>query len=286
MVNDMVSGRLKFLILIYVLAAVWLGGCSDSSEEVQEPRMVVEGQIDSDGYPRVFLTLSATADASGGIISENIIRWGVVKLSDGENEVILTGGPMAGVLPPYIYYSYDMVGVPGRSYTLTAEYKDKKVTSEVTMPEPTEIEGVRISGNAADDRSRDLTIMFNSPADAPAYYHLSVRVSGSDNRFYPCNPGTIAVMEGGKRVEMPVYKGNGGLSSGNDREGFTVGERVTVRLARVAPEVYDFWRAWDNAALTGGSVFVGSSVSLPSNISGGYGVWSAQGVSDLDVEIQ
>lgn len=261
------------------------GGCTDEAEIQSERRLVVEGQIDSDGYPRVFLTLSATADDAGGAISDNVVKWGVISVSDGENEVILTGGPHPGLLPPFMYYSFDMKGEPGRTYTLTAEYEGMRVVSEATMPQPTPIEGMSIGIPDGDGQSRNLTIWFTAPGDCPAYYHLSAKVNGQDNRFYPCRLGAIAVTEAGSRVEMPVYRGRGVFSE-ETGTAFAVGERVTVRLARVSPEVFDFWRAWDNAVLTGGSVFVGSSVSLPSNISGGYGVWSAQGISDLNVEIQ
>lgn len=65
-----------------------------------------------------------------------------------------------------------------------------------------------------------------------------------------------------------------------------VGETVTVTLARVSREVFLFWRAYDNASLVNGSIFVGAPGSLPSNVSGGYGVWSAQGVSTRTILVE
>ncbi len=278
--------RLKILPLIFGAVIGMTGGsCSDDREPPQESRLVVEGQIDSDGYPRVFLTLSASADADGGLISDNIVRWGKVTVSDGENEVILTGRPQQGLLPPFVYYSYDMKGEPGRTYTLTAEYGGRLVVAQSAMLSPTSIEGVRVYETDEGGLSRGMTIWFTSPDDCPAYYHLSTRVSGEDNRFYPSMLGTVAVTERGKKVEMPVYRGQGAFSD-VARKQFAVGDRVTVRLARITPEAFEFWRAWDNASLTGGSVFVGSSVSLPSNINGGYGIWSAQGISDMYIEVE
>ena len=53
---------------------------------------------------------------------------------------------------------------------------------------------------------------------------------------------------------------------------------MSVRLERVSKQVYDFWSAFDNASMFGGSQFVTVDSSLPSNIEGGCGVWSAQGV--------
>lgn len=45
-------------------------------------------------------------------------------------------------------------------------------------------------------------------------------------------------------------------------------------------------RAYDNASLVDGSIFVGSPGSLPSNVEGGYGVWSAQGVATRTVTVE
>ena len=97
-----------------------LCGCGGEETPRSERRLVVEGEIGSDGYPRLFLTMSAAADAAGGAVADNIVRWGVVTVSDGENEVILTGGPRPGMVPPVMYYSFDMLGEPGRTCHMPA----------------------------------------------------------------------------------------------------------------------------------------------------------------------
>lgn len=267
--------------------AIVATGCERDTVEQSERRLVVEGTLNSDGYPEIFLTLSAAADASGGVVADNVVRWGVVTLSDGDQEVILTGGPRPGLVPPFMYYSFDMQGEPGKTYLLTAEYDGMKVSSSVTMPAPTPVGGIISDAVAGNENLRTLTLWFTAPDDCPAYYHVSTRVNGKDSRFYPCVPGTVAVNEKGTKVEMPVIRGTSGFKTDDNNDNFfRVGDKVTVRLARVAPDVFNFWRAWDNAALTGGSVFVGSSISLPTNITGGYGVWSPQGVTDVNIEIR
>lgn len=63
------------------------------------------------------------------------------------------------------------------------------------------------------------------------------------------------------------------------------GNTVDVRLERVSAEVYEFWRMFSNTALFGASELFDSSFSLPSNVSGGYGIWSVAGTSAVAVEL-
>ena len=276
-----------FLAVLSGAVALLTSGCDDGGDSAEEkPRLVVEGSINSGGYPEVYLTMSAVASDEEGSVADNIVRWGVVRISDGEREVILTGGPFSGVFPPYRFYNFEMMGVPGKTYTLSAEYKGEVVTSSVTMPAPTPIASVRTEPVDGSENLRNLILSFVAPSDVPAYYHVSVKRSGVDRRFYPAMLGAIAVRQAGAGVEMPVYRARRSLSDEPFVPQFEVGDHVIVMLERVSPEVFDFWRAFDNASLTDGSVFTSTAVSLPGNITGGYGVWSAQGTSTATIEVK
>lgn len=276
-----------FLAVLSGAVVLLTPGCDEvGGDTFEKPRLVVEGSINSGGYPEVYLTMSAVASDEEASVADNIVRWGVVKISDGEREVILTGGQFSGIFPPYRFYNFEMEGVPGKTYTLSAEYKGEAVTSSVTMPAPTPIASVRTEPVDGNENLRNLILSFVAPADVPAYYHVSVKRSGVDRRFYPAMLGAIAVRQAGVGVEIPVYRARRSLSDEPFVPQFEVGDHVAVMLERVSPEVFDFWRAYDNASLTDGSVFISSAVSLPGNISGGYGVWSAQGSSVVSVKIE
>ena len=274
---------------LYILAFVkllLLCGCGDDNHEIASPKLVVEGWINSGGYPEVLLNMSMVPSDDEGSVAESIIRWGVVTLSDGENEVILTGGPDDSFFPPYHSYDFNMKGVPGRTYTVTARYKGLMATSTVTMPCPTPIDAVDMTPVEGVDTLRHLTLRFKAPDDCPAYYHLTARVHSNDGREYPCMLGAHEVTAPGAEVSLPVYRGHGSMLTGKYEADMPVGETVTVTLARVSREVFLFWRAYDNASLVNGSIFVGAPGSLPSNVSGGYGVWSAQGVSTRTILVE
>lgn len=240
--------------------------------------LVVEGGIDSGGYVQVLLTSSIVPEAGGGTLDDCMIRWGKVTVSDGSKAVVLTGGPQNGYIPPYTYYSYDMIGEPGKTYTLTAEYDGKKVTSVSTMPVPTPIS--RLDCAPTDTPGMySVTLYFESPDDCPAYYHISTRLIGEDSHLYPAILGTVEVNTPGIEISVPVYRGKHFGSAKEFSPLWPKGAEVKVVLERVSRQVYDFWTAYNDDVLFGGSQFVGSASDLPSNINGGLGVWSARGVS-------
>ena len=82
-----------------------------------------------------------------------------------------------------------------------------------------------------------------------------------------------------------MYRGRAAIAEGDYTPDFPLGAIVKINLERVSREVFVFWRAFDNASLTGGSIFITSPGTLPSNIAGGLGVWSAQAVASTIISV-
>ena len=270
---------------------VFLTGVFFCSCEEDEPAgisatgpLVIEGHIDSEGYTEVVFTSSIVPEGNSGTLDNSMIRWGKVTVSDGIKTIVLTGGPQSDYMPPYLYYGYGLYGTPGRTYTLEAEYDGKKVNAQCTMPTPTPIDRLEcVSSGTAGLYS--VMIHFTAPDDCPAYYHISTMLIGEEGHYYPSVLGTVCAETPGTHIEMPAYRGKHFGNSQSFTPLWHEGDMVGVCLARVSKEVYEFWTAYNNEVLFGGSQFVGVSESLPGNIVNGYGVWSARGVSHSAIEI-
>lgn len=274
-------------ILPLIVSLILVAACEEEGP-LPEPRMVLEGGIDSDGYPEVFLTMSVVPGGTPSDISEALVRWASVSVTE-ETEgrtVMLTGAPSRDHFPPYRYYSYEMKGRPGHIYTVAARYKGQEITSTSPMPEATPIGGVRQEPVPSDPSLRALTLYFTAPRDCPAYYHVAVRVRGDGARFLPGTLGTAEALEPGAEVTVPVLRGKTSTDTLDLPAQMPVGAVVDVRLERVTEPVWRFWRAFNNAALVGSSQFISSSQSMPSNITGGYGVWAARGTSAITVKVE
>ena len=113
-------------------------------------------------------------------------------------------------------------------------------------------------------------LRFTSPADVPAYYYLTV--DGA-----PALMGWVETDRPGVEVSIPVYNSKSKSNIGEVFVAqFKAGERHLIALHRVSEEVYRFWRAYDNMLMFGDNVLFGSTLSLPTNISGGLGIFSAR----------
>ena len=91
--------------LLILFMSLLAAGCSYLNEKEYEPEIVVEGWIEDGGFPVVIVTSTVQVTdqyKSWTDLQENIIRWAKVSVSDGEEEVVLTGKMNNDCFPPYI----------------------------------------------------------------------------------------------------------------------------------------------------------------------------------------
>lgn len=277
-----ISCRLLLPFLFALLAAA----CLPPDEADPSPALVVEGWIDSDGYPVVMLTRTVSPAHAEASLSDLVVRWGRVSLSDGDTTLLLTGAVNSDYFPPFVYRSYALRGQPGRIYTLQADYADLHVSAQCTMPAPIPIDSIRQDPIAdGPDTLRAVTLTLRSPGRG-GYVRLFTRVYGKNAVRLPAVLGTYALPDSGQTLSIPVYRGRSAVQEGPFEPQMAVGDTVEITLAHIAEPVYRFWTDYDNAVLFGGSQFVTPPQSIRSNVSGGYGVWSAQGVTRRTVIIR
>ena len=282
----------NILSVVAAMALALLASCGNNFDDVPT-RLVVEGYIDSDGYPRVYLTMSVSPSDHAKPLSDSFIRWGKVTVSDGDTTIILTGAADYDVFPPFVYRTYEMKGVPGKRYTVTAQYKELTVTSSATMLQPTAIDGIEFSPIEHNDSLCATFINFTSSADVPAYYVIQSRSRTRGTSFQTSMLGAFVANEPLSKYRMQVYRAGSDLDellAGGEKpeklsSSFVRGERISVKLCRVPKEIYDFWVAFDNNSTFGETRFVNGYTLLPSNIEGGYGVWSVQGACTIDATV-
>ncbi len=267
--------RFPFLALV-ILPILTSTSCTDDSAPSSPQRGVIQGTIDSDGYPQVFFSASIDP-ADEGSISDAVINWGKVTVSDGEREVVLTGRVDSDRLPPFRYYSFDMKGKPGKTYTVRADYLDIHLESTCTMQVPVPIDS--LSFTLADSPSQRATTLFlTSPEDVPAYFYITLSKADASAILAPPGfMGTLCADRPRSRYSIPVLRPRQKIDTATYVAQLMVGEEWTIGLHRIDKAVYDFWVAYDNMLLTSNSPFLSSDVNLPTNVRGGFGVWSAQG---------
>ena len=277
--------RLPHIIQCCLLALLATSCISEPT--AQETMAVIDGWMDSDGYPVVVFTASMQPGEGEQSVADKLIRWGKITVSDGDSTVILTGGPDRNYFPPYKYFTYKLKGKPGKTYTLDAEFDDLHATAVCTMPFPTPIDSISLKPIEGEDSLRAATLHFTAPQDTPAYYYLTIRERGKGSRAWPAMMGTASATRPGESVSIPVFHAKNQLDSLNYIPQLKLGQELEINLCRVTEEVYNFWTSYDNAVMFGGSQFlVNTNGDLGGNIRGGLGVWSVQGTSRVYLTVE
>lgn len=269
--------------LLTAALAMLLQCCGDTPQP-NAGKAVIEGYLRSDDTPLVLFSSSVVPGTSGNI-ADAVVNWGKVTVSDGDTTVVLTGRVDDSYMPPYVYYTFDMKGTPGKTYSVTAEFKDLKARSSMTMPMPVEIDSITMV-RSDNDTLRSATLHFTSPGQTPAYFYLSMKRNARGERMMPCMMGTIKTDRPHTHYSIPILKPRVRIDSVKYMPQLVVGEEWIVSLNRTEGPAYDFWKAYDDMVMFSTSPFISTSESLPTNVSGGFGVWSVEGSSQMAITVQ
>lgn len=278
----------KYMIASVAMAALSLlplltVSCSED-EEPLAPQLVVEGQIESGSFATVLFTWSLTPDENSEI-GDKIIPWGKITISDGTREEILRGGKASGWLPPYRYYGNEIRGESGKEYHIRAEYKGHVATSTVRMPERTPIDSITVTPIEGVDSLRSVVMHFTAPSDCPAYYYLGIREMGSKEQPLPCFMGIVSTDSPGSHIRVGVFNAKkynekhfvSNLRRGHDYE---------ISLNRITERVFRFRQTYNEMLVFSHNPFLSTSQTLPTNIDGGLGIWSAQGTARYELRLR
>ncbi len=276
--------------VIYNLCLVFLFiACQEMSQETNGD-IVVEGWIESGGYPVVML--SRTFVVSTGEETNDdpsiVLSLAKVEVSDGIQSVILTGDYDEQYFPPFIYSTSKIRGVPGRTYYLRVEYEGQVITAETTIPEPASLEALEVSPCAHLDSIYQIVAHFEDNPETKDYYLFLTRIFNRENRFYPSTFGVIddeALTE--RNNKHVVHPGIHMLTSDRHTYGlyFLDTDLVQIKFARIDETTYNIQKAYHEMVILNNNPLFASDVSLPTNIQGGLGFWCGYAATKYNVVI-
>ena len=272
-------------LLVFILLV--LAGCSDAVIPYYPPHLVIEGWIEAGRSPVVMVTTSVpVTDEKRDISSleENMVRWATVSVSDGENEVFLTGQYDKDYFPPYIYTSSWITGEVGKTYRLKVKYSGRAVEAETVIPAPHALEYVR--PEKISDENYVISVGLKDNETTKDYYKSFVKVAGKDSVFRSAFLGLVddAVLQDGIN-DMQIF--NGFAPSGLEKDVqmyFKEGEKVALRFCTLGQDAFQYWTDFDDVASLSRNPFFPVTKKIRSNIKGGLGYWAGYGSSYYVVE--
>lgn len=273
-------------IMLLLLAAY---GCDDNVRLPESaPQIIVEGWIESDGFPVVMVTTSVPVTETLTDISDlekHIVNWAKVTVSDGENEIVLTGQKNKNYFPPYIYTTAFMRGRAGRTYSLKVEYSGRTVTATTTIPQVRPLEYIKVM-RASDNK--DLFYLIGGLEDDPQtkdYYKVFTKVRKKDSIYVSSFMGLTddEILEEGIN-EIPVNNGVGRIDEKMNTY-FSAEDFITVRFCTLDMQTWMYWSDYEEIQSLSSNPFFPISTDIRSNVKGGLGYWAGYGASYKRVSI-
>lgn len=257
----------------------FLTSCEKETSFSYQPELIVEGSIDEGGSPLVILGKSIPIQTGSDPVdlSKYLVRWAKVTVSDGEEEVILTGKYDSKYFPPFIYTTSAMQGVAGKTYTLKVEYEGKCVTAETTIPPKIPLSEIQVSRCTDNDTLYQIKATFHDPKDEKNYYKLFTQVLNKESCYYSSFLGVIDDSALGDETEIPVHRGMRFTDKGNFTPYYTYHDVVQIKFAQIPKEGFEFWNSYENEVNFSSNLFFPVIQNLRSNIQGGKGIWCGYG---------
>lgn len=264
-------------------------------------KIIVEGYIANDEYPRVYLTLNVPLSQKVDSITilKNVIRYAKVTISDsinpnaiGAKTEILTSGweSEKRLFPPYKYFGTDFKGEEGKTYYLTVVYSGYTLQAQTTIPYHTDIIDFKTVPMNGNDSLRSLFMTINIDSSHKNSYRVFTKKK-KDGYFIETQflynaeftlSGNNTFIISPKVTELDPSFDEGGY--------FVKGDTIQVKLCtidRVATQFFKNLTLFSSTSGIGRNLFIGEKDALKSNISSpGFGIWYGNGTSNYSIIIQ
>lgn len=276
--------RIPFILLLCLLSVV---ACKGDIEPDKTENIVVEGWIEDGGFPVVMLTTTVSlSDEYEGEeeLKKHLINWAKVTVSDGTQEVILTGMYDTLYFPPYIYTTGAMRGKTGHTYRLKVEYENYVATATTTILPNVKLDSVTVAPCSESDTLYQLTAHFADNPDTRDYYLLLLNNGMDYSQPLISYMGYMDdAVAASNHISIPVYKEQKLMTNEHYTPYFSKSDTVVVKLAHVNAETFDYWKDIQGSVSFSTSMFMPVSTNVQSNLSGGIGYWQGYGISYIPV---
>lgn len=276
-------------LLRILLCGCLITSCNYNEMITTSPQLVVEGWIDAGGYPVVILTTTVPVskiDQEVATLEQYVVKWAKVTISDGEQEVVLTGKVDKDYFTQYIYTTSHMRGEVGKEYRLTISYKDFYAEASTSVPEQTKIDSISIE--EVDEKNghyRLIAHVTDNPTQKNYYKFFCYTSSSRYQSYASAYQGLVGYGSADSVMHVPIYRGKT-IDIWEDYEGlFTQGEKVRVKFAQMDSIGYEFWKSYEVMSSISRNPLFPATEDLQSNVQGALGYWIGYGADELTVDI-
>lgn len=272
-------------LIYFILFSAVICSCERAIEftpQTQEPKLVVEGIIENEQYPTVYLTRSLDffSTITREELSGSFVRNAEVTISDGVNtetlkeyEIRVSGDTLL------YYYSIDttngrdgMRGLIGSTYYLTIKSDGKEYTSTTTIPYLRKTLDSLYYYPVYSSLDSAKVILYGRFNDPPGFGDYIRYFTNVNSGLYL--PGLNSVFDDqvvdGKKYNVQIERGvdrNREIDF-EDYSYFNKGDIISIKFCSIDKAVFDFWRTMEYSYASIGNPF-SSPTKVIGNISNG-----------------
>ena len=265
----------KLLFLISVIS-LFTASCDFGQDTPDEPSgLVVEGWIEDGGFPVVLLTRSMPVNdeyLDPDTLSDYLVKWAKVSVTDGDDTVVLTGKYDKGYFPPFIYTTSRMRGKANHTYTLIVEYGNLCATATTTIPSKPLNSSFTVERCSNSDTLYQIIAHFRDDPSVKNYYQFFSRVGTASKQYLASYLGSIDDAVLGSSTDVPVYRGHR-FAIEDYTPYYKLTDTVSVKFSQVDEQSYRFWDEYTKTLSLSGNMFLSSNANLTSNVNGAIGYW-------------
>ena len=281
---------MKIRILPYLLLSFFAVACNADYEVDNDPRLVVEGWIDSGGHPIVILTSTVPITEKRNNLDDlgnYIIRWARVTVSDGEEEVVLTGKLDYRYFPPYFYTTSHIRGEVGKTYRMTVSYKDFYAEAETTIPQPVPLDSLRVLPCESNDTLWQLRAYFHDDQLQTRYYKFFTCMGRRSLMPLSSYMQTLTneVFAHGNGADVSVFRGRLVTEHNDYIPYFTQRDTMLVKFVTMDETSFRFWNQMEHNMALSKLPMTTTKKNPASNMRGALGYWCGYGATVYPVVV-
>jgi hypothetical protein len=235
------------------------------------PRMIIEGSL-SNEPDTVKVILSKSTDYFNPQTIP-MVTGAAVSITDNSRNVYHPDTTIDGY-----YFFKNLIGSPGKTYTLKVDVNGSEYTGSSTMPGVVPIDSLQIQGSSDGDKENVLYIYIHDPAGIHNYYRVKVYRNG---KLMSPTDNTSPIMLfsdkyfDGRYTPLRVTSRRVGVDY------FLPGDTLRVQLFSIDVTTYNFLRQLRDLTNSGGAFSTSTPDNPDNNLSNGaMGYFAAWAVSE------
>ena len=299
-------------LLHYIPAALFILAMASCEKvlDIEVPdtaaSIVIEGSIETDGFPIIiisrsesyFAPISTSAEALANVLVDSaqvyisvdgveteVPRFCLSELSPEEQELaedLLGFDELPAGLDFCVWVNPLIIGVEGQTYGLRVIVEGDEYTATTTIPHKVYLDSLWFKVQPSEEGLGFIWTTLDDPDTVGNAYRLYAERIGVDDGPIPV-PGASFDDRffNGESFDYNFARGSRfGVEEDEDSAFyFATGDTVAIKHATTDNAVYEFWETADEAIAGGGNPF-SSPIQVRSNISNGArGAWAGYGVT-------